>query len=418
MKPLLILFCLFSAASYATCQDTLYVLKEAISWNYHHSGSGVLDAGSKFIFEYNTGLRHNLVSSAQRLQWNQVSATWDKKEQSHYIYQPTAPFRLDRIESFKWNAQVNRYNQPQDVEIFTYSIEGSNTKTIRYFKRYKHSDFEISSRETTIHDAKGRLLSQKSESHFTGKWLPSRNIENTYNQYHQLDISHQMEYNNIGELIKDTRTITRYRDTTTNNALDYILQTRNPKTGDWLNSTKYQFSYDSTGKLEKSIDYMWNKDTWKVIYETLYIYDEKTTTYMSIRGTDTIPVSRSTDTLNPTLGFLLGFTIQNFDKKQMRWWDYIKDTRVYAPVIAQSIVSPVPEVVLYPNPASTYVTLKNIDLSTVVPYRLYSRSGQLMLNGTLGAGESHIPVYDLPEGTYILQLDKEAFPPLKFVKQG
>lgn len=71
------------------------------------------------------------------------------------------------------------------------------------------------------------------------------------------------------------------------------------------------------------------------------------------------------------------------------------------------------KLILYPNPASGYIQLKNIPdgMHSVMIYRL---DGAVVYSGTLSAIDNQIDLGELPKGFYVLKMNDNA---LKFVKQ-
>jgi pectate disaccharide-lyase len=72
------------------------------------------------------------------------------------------------------------------------------------------------------------------------------------------------------------------------------------------------------------------------------------------------------------------------------------------------------ELVVYPNPASSYIQLRNYTTDFKLLVKVYSLDGTLVLSNTLVSADERIDVSLLRHGMYLLKVNEKT---IKFIKQ-
>ncbi|MDP5140663.1 MAG: T9SS type A sorting domain-containing protein, partial [Spirosomaceae bacterium] len=82
----------------------------------------------------------------------------------------------------------------------------------------------------------------------------------------------------------------------------------------------------------------------------------------------------------------------------------IDGTSDYSRIITANMIEASP-IVIYPNPSSDFIRIKNGEKEAIKSYEIYNISGRLIRQNESPATE--IKIQDLPSGMYFLQLKNE-----------
>jgi len=284
------------------------------------------------------------------------------------------------------------------LETWTYDGTGNNLTAM--VQQWDGSNWLYSSLETWTYDASGNNLSYLSQSSWDGiTWVNNWTIIYTYdsngNQLTELDQMWQdPDWQNYA--------LSTYTYDNNGNRLTYLYQNWY---GSWTNYSRGTSTYDGNGNCLTEIHQLWNANTWRNYVKSEYTYQNNMINGDGFgwNGGDWVPGESSLSLRLPNNGNPLIF-FQNMAYNAKAYWSlYPTGTKDFNTLPSSLLM-------IYPNPANNYLTLKpNLNQPEQVCFNLINFSGTIVSSyneGIIQPDSQTFTIYtgNLPAGEYILEM--------------
>jgi len=376
--------------------------------------------------------------SAITHEFDTIGNNWIQHQQYEASY-------FDSVTTAFWNAHVwdakadkwrmsdsTTFNSAGDPVINWYKVW--DPVKFRFWRgqriKYYYQSEKLTNREVQIFDT------------LSGNWAPGEYYSYTYNQDDLLSNELIMEWDSSGN---DWKNLSNIQYTYDEELLiqSEITQLWNDEK-EWENSVKYEYEYfEESNKLKKQTRYSWLINSWDVLTQTLYSYNENlmlvealsqvwvefenkwynTGVYSYVynpQGQRTEILFRSWDfggfwvNESQTLysydddGNQLQYVFRIWDDEYIEWDNYYKSINFWSEFVpfGMSEVSEL-KVHIFPNPTSGMVFLSHNENVEKMSIALYSIDGRLMANDSFHSNQRQLNLDHLPGGKYLLVVDSK-----------
>ena len=324
--------------------------------------------------EENTFNSNGLITLSFRNDWDKLTSQWVIKFKTENIFNPDGQGTLSSTS--KWDKNLSRWIVISKVER-TYDLSGHQTLSIGSYLNETVSELENTMKQESIYDINGnRTVLMLYQWDTTSKrWETDRKVEFTYNSAGILTKRVELFGNGYGGWMIVAKWEYSY------DSIGKITQ----MIGSWNRfgeeplylDTKYEYLYDSIGTCIQNTAYRWTEQSseWDLDTSTKFIFDSKGNLKQEIYTN----------------------TAKNFNYKTTRYYSEV-ETSITAPV--SSI-----EVKCFPNPASEYITFDIEDISQPSSVELIDMQGKKVVSQILPQNKQ-IQVSQLKSGMYFYRIQQ------------
>jgi hypothetical protein len=327
--------------------------------------------------------------------WDTISNNWENSISDYYTYNTNG----DNTENIdlEWDSHSNKwYIFYRDT--YSYDANGNMTEELHYGKLTWEDDWNLEEKYEYKYDANRKITEDieydwnenKTIWELRGKSIYTyndngNNTEYIYYSWNTIlkewdkDYKGEYSYNANGNMTEET-----YSEWNMNQTI-------------WMNNNKYTYSYDAYGDLTESFDYdgAFNSSIWELVSKWVYTFDNSTA---------------SNDLILP-----FGWDAFNFGHKMIQAFEYKQSdngwilsgkwTNYYSPFNVTDISekTKINSPVIFPNPASDFVTFNIEDGSNQSSICIYDLNGREVLSQTVG-NNVPVSVKELSKGLYIYRI--------------
>lgn len=326
---------------------------------------------------------------------------WLKYSERVFTYDFWGNF-TSKIEFEEWNPESNNWEYGNKSE-FSYDSISKLISEIYYNWEPANDTWIFYYKTEYTYDSISRLILEVyyEWDDYSSQWLNSSKYEYSYDINGNL-----LQYINYEWDASSSQWIISYKEEYSYNennnmivAIDWIYDIT---TEEWQYLSKTELSYDSNNNITKIIVYEWdlNENTWVIyvyaglIYNTSYALSDLILPIMFYEG----PYEME---LPETNNMLTQFNIYEMDDEQQ--YEYYSLTLHYSEVttnidkVNNSIVN------IYPNPASSYITIQPLLSDNTGIFELYDIKGNKIISLTF-SDKTQVSTNDLQSGIYFYNI--------------
>lgn len=185
---------------------------------------------------------------------------------------------------------------------------------------------------------------------------------------------------------------------------EYLEMSYDQGLSQWINSSKYTYTWETNGNLNEEIDYEWNTDLeqWEEMTKLDPIYDNTV-----VRDDMVLPFQEGEEG-NPLLFFEHKVdTAVMYSQEQVKaWQEMAKMIFHYSEFVGinETIQSKNLTFQVYPNPASTQITLKT-NAENPVNAAIYDATGRVVKELVI-VNSTNVNIQNLSQGVYFIHFNK------------
>ncbi|ALO16843.1 hypothetical protein L21SP5_03229 [Salinivirga cyanobacteriivorans] len=298
--------------------------------------------------------------------------------------------------NYEWDTTLNDW-QYDDSTYYTYT---SGLITQEDFFWYDTANTEWDHDFITYYYYTASVLDSVIETQWNGSGYENNEI--TKYSYTNGEVSEEViQYWDGGQWINDDKFIYTWDG---EKLTEYIEMTWDEGLSQWVNAFRYTYAWETNGNLIEEIDYEWNTDLeqWDEMSKLDPVYDNTVA-----REEMVLPFYEGEEG-NPLLFFDHKVdTATLYNQEQVKaWQEMAKMIFHYSEFVGidETAQSENIDFQVYPNPASTYLTIKT-DTNNSVNIAIYDATGRLVKNSVI-SNNANINIEDLAQGIYFIQFKK------------
>jgi hypothetical protein len=370
---------------------------------------------------------------------------YDTVDNVWFAHQKYEAAYYDSVTSSFWNAQVWDSKGDKWRLSDSTAFNSAGNSIVNWYKAWDPVKFRFWRGQRITYVYSAEILLNRNVQKFdtlSGNWKPDQTYSYTYNEDGLLSDELIMEWDSAANGWKNYSNI---QYTYNQDLLIQSETTRFWSDGEgWVNNLKFEYTYfEESKKLQKRIRYSWLLNSWDVLTQTIYSYNNdlrlvealsqvwvefenrwyNTAVYSYVynaQGQRTEVLYRSWDFAghwvneSETLytydddGNQVQYSFKIWNEEMNVWDNYYKSTSFWSEFLPAAIneVSGL-NIQIFPNPTKGIVHFTlNEDIKDVIA-AIYTLDGKLVLQEFIGTKQYEINLANFPDGKYLLVINAD-----------
>lgn len=375
-------------------QDLIQIVDSVYQWQWDTISVGWI-IGYKIInIVYDA--KHNMTSSTGQ-SWN--GSAWENSDKS------TSTYDANNNETSNLYQEWNGSNWV-DVFKYTSTYDAKNNLTKELDQRWNDSDWINTYQYTYTYDANNNRTSLIFQYWNGSDWVNSGKHTYSYDANNNMTSELHQRWNGSDWVNSDQDTFTYDAN---NNLTSDLMQDWDD--GSWENSMQYTYTYDAKNNLTKELDQSWNGSDWENYEQSTITYDannnQTSQLYQSWNGSNWVNVWQYEGAYDAN-NFEKSHTYKNWNAAGTKIESGDSSYSFYHTVLGiNGLMAQNGNLTVYPNPASTQITIEICALPTQSQLSISNLNGQQLITRQITSPKTQVDISSLPSGVYFVRLTSD-----------